>query len=159
MNRAPWLEIRRVKTATVPEEIALDLLRSIDSAVRDRDAGQLRNFAYEAQASGLDQEAARCEEIANLIEGKAGARDGLMRIKAAIESPEPTQADLAREYDRAQLVAMANHGSPFSVNSFEADEARRVEEANRQLAARQSRHEEQRRAQVAADAEPRGPWR
>ncbi len=157
MNR-PWLQIERSKGASVPEWVALDLLRDIDAAVRDRDPGQLRNFAYEAQASGLDQESARCSELADVIEGKSGAaREELLRIKAAIAPKPPTQRELVRRYDQEQLVAMANRGSPFSVNDHERLEAERAAEANRQLAAKQRRSEEQRAAQVAHDARPKGP--
>ena len=42
----------RIKTATIPEWVALDLLRDIDSAIRHRDAGSLRNFAREAALAG-----------------------------------------------------------------------------------------------------------
>jgi hypothetical protein len=151
----------RIKTATIPEWVALDLLRDIDSAIRHRDAAQLRNFAAEAVASGMDQEAARAREIVDVIEAKAGAsaREELLRIKAALQPPPPSQADLVRRYDTEQLAAMANRGAPFSVNDFEENERRRVEEANLQLAAKQRRHEEQRAAQVAAAARPKGPGR
>jgi hypothetical protein len=155
MNRAPWLEIERFKGATVPEEIALDLLRDIDSAIRHRDPASLRNFADEAARSGMDQEAARAREIADVM--TKADRDELVRIKSALESPPPSQADLVRRYDQEQLVAMANRGSPFSVNDFERLEAERAAEANRQLAAKQRRSEEQRAAQVAHDAQPKGP--
>jgi hypothetical protein len=68
-------------------------------------------------------------------------------------------ARLGRRYDAEQLAAALNRGAPFNVNTFEEDERRRVEEANRQLAAKQRRHEEQRAAQVAYDARPKGSGR
>jgi hypothetical protein len=140
--------------------VTVDLLRDIDAAVAHRDAAQLRNFAYEAAASGLDQEATRCREIADVIEGsKAGAREELLRIKSALQPPLPSQADLVRQYDMEQLATAMNRGSPFNVNTFEADEARRVEAQNEQLREKQRQLEEQRAAQVAADAEPIGPAR
>jgi hypothetical protein len=152
----------RFKGATVPEEIAVDLLRSIDAALSDRDAAQLRNFAYEAERSGLDQEATRCREIAEIIETKAAAagRDEVLRLKAALRPPSPSQADLARAFDAEQLAAMMSRGAPFSgVNTFEADEARRVEAMNEQLREKQRQLEEQRAAQVAQARLPRGPGR
>jgi hypothetical protein len=151
----------RIK-ARISEAAMVDLANDIDSAIERRDLVSLAAFAREAElTAGMDQAAARAREVLSLLESKAAtsARDELLRIKAALRPPAPSQADLARAFDVEQLAEMMNRGAPFSVNSFEADEARRVEEANRQLAARQSRHEEQRRAQVAADAEPRGPWR
>jgi hypothetical protein len=158
MNRAaPWLEIERVKTATVPEWVALDLLRDIDAAVRDRDPARLRNFADEAARSGMDQEASRARELADVMT-KAN-RDELIRIKSALESSPPSAEDLVRRYDQEQLVAMANRGSPLSVNDHERLEAERAAEANRQLAEKQRRHEEQRRAQVAQHEQPLGPGR
>jgi hypothetical protein len=151
----------RFKGATILEWVAVDFLRDIDAAIRHRDAAQLRNFAYEAAASGLDQEATRCREIADVIESKAGAsaREELTKIKAALQPPPPSQSDLVARWDSEQLAAAMSRGAPFNVNTFEADEARRAAEQNRQLAARQRRHEEKRAAQVAAAAEPKGPAR
>lgn len=149
----------RIKAATIPEWVALDLLRDIDSAIRHRDAGSLRNFAREAALSGLDQEATRAREIADVIDqSKAGARDEVLRLKAALAPRQPSQADLVREFDRQQLAAAFN-GGPFDVNTFEAREAARAAEGNRQLRERQRRHEEQRAAQVAAAEQPKGPGR
>jgi hypothetical protein len=154
MTRAPWLEIERFKGATIPEEIAIQVLRDIDDAVARRDPASLRNFAEEASRSGMDQEASRARELADVM--TKADRDELTKIKAALETPEPTEADLVRAFDAKQLAAMFN-GGPFNVNTFEADEARRAEESNRQLRERQRRSEEQRAAQAAHDARPKGP--
>jgi hypothetical protein len=76
------------------------------------------------------------------------------RVKAA-SRPEPDIAAMSRAADFEQVF----RGSPFSVNDHERQEAERAAEANRQLAAKQRRHEAQRAAQVAAAAEPKGPGR
>jgi hypothetical protein len=151
----------RVKTATVPEWVAVDLLRDIDSAIRHRDSAQLRNFAYEAERSGMDQEAARCREIAEIIETKAAAagRDEVIRLKAALRPPEPTQRDLAARYDQEQLTAAMNRQPSFSVNDFETQEAHRVAVQNELLRERQRQLEEQRAEMVAQASRPRGPER
>lgn len=153
----PWLEVQRIKGATIDEAAALDLINDIDDAVRRRSIVEIRAFAREAELSGLDQEASRAREIADVLESKAGAsaREELLRIKSAIEPLGPTQADLVRRYDREFMA----RGGSFSVNTFEADEARRVETQNEQLRKKQRRHEAQREAQVAAAAEPKGPGR
>jgi hypothetical protein len=161
MNSAPWLEIQRIKTATIPEHAAIEVIRDIDSAIERRSIVEIRAFAREAELSGMDQEAARAREIADLIEAKAGAsgREELLWIKSAIEPPEPTQSELARAFDQEQLAAASSRSAPFSVNDHERLEAERAAEANRQLAARARRHEAQRAAQAARDAEPKGPAR
>jgi hypothetical protein len=51
------------------------------------------------------------------------------------------------------------NGGSFSVNDFERQERERAAEANRQLREKQRRLEAQRAAQVAQDAEPKGPAR
>ena len=92
----------RIKAATIPEWVALDLLRDIDSAIRHRDAGSLRNFAREAALSGLDQEATRAREIADVIDqSKAGARDEVLRLKAVSHLGSPRRPISCAEFDPA----------------------------------------------------------
>ncbi len=76
-----------------------------------------------------------------------------------IQPQPPTQADLVRRFDAEQLAAAMDRSAPFDVNTYEAHEAERAAGANRQLRERQRRHEAQRAAQVARDAEPKGPGR
>jgi hypothetical protein len=161
MNTAPWLEIQQIKAATIDEFAAIQVIRDIDDAVARRDVVMLRQFAAEAARSGMDQESSRAFEIADVIESKAttSARDELLRIKAALEPRQPSQADLVRRYDAEQLAAAAARSAPFDVNTYEADEARRAEAQNAQLARANRRAEEQRAAQAARDAEPKGPGR
>lgn len=53
---------------------------------------------------------------------------------------------------------MTDRAAPFSVNDFEADEARRVALQTAQLREQQERAEEQRRAQVQDEPEPERPF-
>ena len=168
MNRTSLRQ--RAKIATIDVDAAIQVILDIDDAIHRRDVVMLRAFAAEAGRSVLDAEGARAREFADLIEGKAGAsareellrikadRDELLRIKSALAAP-PTQAQLVRQWDSEQMAAAMSHGAPFDVNTFEAREAERVAEANRQLSARVRRHEEQRAAQVAAAEQPKGPGR
>ena len=59
--------------------------------------------------------------------------------------PTPDYLRLSRAED---LERMASAGAPFSVNNFDADEARRAEVQNAQLRERQRRHEAQRRREA-----------
>jgi hypothetical protein len=125
----------RIKSATIPEEIALDLLRDIDSAIRHRDAASLRNFAAEAAASGMDQESARAFEIAAVIETKAA--DELLRIKAALAPTPPTQAQLAAAFDRLVMERSSGasedllHQRAENMNAVLRERNRRAEESRR----------------------------
>jgi hypothetical protein len=151
----------RIK-ARIPEAAMVDLANDIDDAISRRDLVSLAAFAAEAErTAGMDQLASRAREVLSLLESKSAtaARDELLRIKAALEPPAPTQADLVRRWDSEQLAAAMSRGAPFSVNTFEADEARRVETQNEQLREKLRRSEEQRRAQVAHDEQPKGPGR
>ena len=152
MSTRPWLVIERVKTATIPEAAALDLINDIDDAVRRRDVVMLRRFAAEAQASGLDQESSRANELAALM-SKAD-RDELTRIKSALQPPRPTTAQLAAEFDRQW---MAGSGARFSRTTSEADEHQRAEIANAALASKQRKLEES-RARHVNEEPPERPW-
>lgn len=101
---------------------------------------------------------ARAAEIADVLEGKAGARDEVLRLKAALEPREPTQADLVARFDAEQLAAAMDRGAPFDASTFEAHEAERAAEANRQLRERNRQHEAQRAAEVTQDEQPETPW-
>jgi hypothetical protein len=151
----------RVRGAKIDELAAVSLIADIDDAVQRRSVEELRAFGREAELSGLDQEASRAFEIADVIETKsaAAARDEVLRIKSALEPAPPTQAELVRQWDSEQLAAAMSRGAPFDVNTFDRLERERAEIQNAQLAEKQRRHEEQRRAQVAQDAQPKGPGR
>jgi hypothetical protein len=79
----------------------------------------------------------------------------LTKIKASLKAA--SEPDWAAEFDRQQMAKMLG-GGPFSVNDHEAHEAERIQAQNRQLAERNRRHEEQRRAQVAGDEPEPEPW-
>jgi hypothetical protein len=148
--------------ARISEAAMADLARDIDSAIERRDLVSLAAFAREAELTfGMDQQAARAREVLSLLESKAAAagRAEVLRLKASLRDvSEPTQDELVREFDR-QALAAAFGGGPFSVNDHEQKEAERVAVQNAMLAAKQRRHEQQRAAQVARDAQPKGPAR
>jgi hypothetical protein len=122
-------------------------------------AGYVRLSEFDDRSTSPAQ-AARAREVLSLLESKSAAADRaeLLKIKAALRPPEPSQADLVREFVR-QAMAAAFNGGPFDASTFEAHERERVEAQNAQLARARRRAEEQRAAQVAAAAEPRGPAR
>jgi hypothetical protein len=143
--------------AKVPPSVAAEVQKDIDDAIRRRDPASLRNFAAEAAASGMDQESARAFEIAAVIETKAAssAHAELLKIKSALEPPEPTQAQLVAQWD---AMAMGVTRSSFDRTEFEDLERERIAERNKQLAQRDRQREAERRRQIGED-EPEPWWR
>ena len=141
----------------IPPYAAEALQADLDDAIKRRSVVEIRTFADEAEESGMDQEAARGREIADVIEAKAGraGRDELTRLKASLDAAlAPTQDQLVRKFD----LEMMSRGSAFSVNDFEEDERKRVETQNAALADRDRRFEEQRARQVVRDEPTETSW-
>jgi hypothetical protein len=139
----------------IPPLAARELQRDIDSAIQRRSVVEIRAFAREAELSGMDQEAQRAYEIADVIEAKSktSARAELLRIKAALEPRPPSQSELVREFD----LQMMERATPFSTADFEENEARRVEIRNAQLRQQQQEAEAQRARQLG-ELDTERPW-
>ena len=134
-----------------------DLVRKdIEDSIKRRDVGSLRDFAAEARASGMLEEARRGFEVAALLESweaKAG-RAELVKIKASLDRVlQPTPEQLVAAFDRDQM----SRGAPFSTADYEATEHQRVQVANERLRRMNEQAVEQRRAQVG-DEQPGSPW-
>jgi hypothetical protein len=152
----------------IPPLAAADLQNDLDDAIKRRDVESIRRFSREAELSGMDQEAARGFELANVIEAKAGdrayqridalerpsARAELTRIKSALGASPPSQADLVRAFD----VMLMNQAAPFDRDQMPDLERRRSEESNCQLAERRRKDEEERARQAARHEPEPEPW-
>jgi hypothetical protein len=68
--------------------------QDIESAIQSKDPGSLRNYAAEAEASGMPEEAERAFEVASLIESwmAKNNRAELLRIKSAMAPTPPSQS-------------------------------------------------------------------
>jgi hypothetical protein len=129
--------------------------QDIESAIQSKDPGSLRNYAAEAEASGMPEEAERAFEVASLIESwmAKNNRAELLRIKSAMAPTPPSQSELIQAFHKLVL----DRAAPFSTATYEEDEARRVQAQNEQLAERDRMFEEQRR-QSAPDEPGPTPW-
>ena len=129
--------------------------QDIESAIQSKDPGSLRNYAAEAEASGMPEEAERAFEVASLIESwmAKNNRAELLRIKSAMAPTPPSQSELIQAFHKL----VWDRAAPFSTATYEEDEARRVQAQNEQLAERDRMFEEQRR-QSAPDEPGPTPW-